>query len=30
MINQKMLVAEAYAPTAPAPRTPRGRVKAKA
>ncbi len=30
MINQKMLVAEAYAPTAPAPRTSRGRVKAKA
>ncbi|BCS33442.1 2-oxoglutarate dehydrogenase E1 component [Luteitalea sp. TBR-22] len=30
MINQKMLVAEAYAPTAPAPRASRGRVKAKA
>ena len=29
MINQKMLVAEAYAPTAPAPRAAR-RVKAKA
>jgi 2-oxoglutarate dehydrogenase E1 component len=30
MINQKMLVAEAYAPTAPASRGSRGRVKAKA
>ena len=30
MINQKMLVAEAYAPTAPAPRAARSRVKAKA
>jgi 2-oxoglutarate dehydrogenase E1 component len=30
MINQKMLVAEAYAPTAPAPRPSRSRAKAKA
>ncbi|HTV02894.1 MAG TPA: 2-oxoglutarate dehydrogenase E1 component [Luteitalea sp.] len=30
LINQKMLVAEAYAPTAPAPRASRARVKAKA
>jgi 2-oxoglutarate dehydrogenase E1 component len=30
MINQKMLVAEAFAPTAPAPRASRARVKAKA
>jgi hypothetical protein len=30
MINQKMLVAEAYAPTAPASRGTRSRVKAKA
>ena len=30
LINQKMLVAEAYAPTAPASRTSRSRVKAKA
>ncbi len=30
LINQKMLVAEAYAPTAPEPRASRARVKAKA
>ena len=30
LINQKMLVAEAYAPTAPEPRVARSRVKAKA